>query len=179
MTSTIGAPAAARWQHGVDLRRRRIGEHDRPGLRVDRLDLAHAVVFLGRRGVLVLADAILRISGDRGHRREAGLDVTAPGQPVDVVAGLVVAHEHAGGDHAPQILRRLGVDRAVIGIGRRIEIDLRLGDVQKAPRLAGGALARLGAGEHVIGRRQNLGGASRRRPQRAKGFYQGQTATPM
>ena len=46
--------------------------------------------------------------------------------------------------------------------------------MQKAPWLALGALARFRAGEHVIGRRQNFGGASRRRPQRAKGFYQGQ-----
>ena len=161
-------------EQGVDRRRRRIGEHHRAGLRVDRLDLAHAVVLLGRRRVLVLADAILRVSGDRGDRREAGFDVAAPGQPVDVVAGLVVANENAGGDHAAQIFRRLGIDRAGIGIGRGIEVDLGLGDVEKAPRLAGGALARLGAGQHVIGRRQNLGGASRRRPQRAKGLYQGQ-----
>ena len=39
--------------------------------------------------------------------------------------------------------------------------------------LAAGALPRLHAREHVIGRRQNLGGASRRRPQRAERFYQG------
>jgi tRNA dimethylallyltransferase len=44
--------------------------------------------------------------------------------------------------------------------------------VQKAERLALGALARFGAGEHVVRRRQYFGGAAGRRPQRAKRFYQ-------
>ena len=102
-------------EQGVDCRRRRIGQHDQAGLRIDRLDLAHAVVFLRRRRQLVLADAVFGVSRDRRDRREAGLDVTAPSQAVGVVAGLVVAHERAGGDHAAKILARLGVDRVVIG----------------------------------------------------------------
>ena len=166
-------------QRGVDLGRARIGQHDRAGLRVHRLDLADAVVLFGERCQFVLADAVFGVGGNRSHRRETGLDVATPGQPVDVVAGLVVAHEHAGGDHALQIVGGFGIHGAVVRIDRLIEIDLRLGDVQEAPRLALGALARLGAREHVIGRRQHFGRASRRRPQCAKGFDQGQVATPM
>jgi hypothetical protein len=164
-------------EHGVDLRRRRVAEHDRPGLRVDRFDLAHPVVFLGRRGVLVAADAIAGVVGERCHRGEPGRNVAAPGRAVDVIARLGVANEHAGRDHGFEALGGLGIDRAIVGIGRRIEVDLRLGDVQKAPRLALGALARLRAREHVIGRGQNFGGTSRRRPQRAEGFYQGHLAS--
>ena len=160
-------------EHGVDLRRRRIAEHDRAGLRIDRFDLAHAVVFLGRRRVLVPADAIAGVVGERCDRCKPGRNVAAPGHPIDVVAGLGVADQHAGGDHGFKVLGGLGIDRGIVGVGRRIEIDLRLGDVQKTPRLALGALARLSAREHVIGRGQNFGGASRRRPQRAEGFYQG------
>ena len=83
-------------EQGVDRRRGRIGQHDQAGLRIDRLDLAHAVVFLHRRRQLVLADAVFGVSRDRRDRREAGLDATAPSQAVGVVAGLVVAHERAG-----------------------------------------------------------------------------------
>ena len=176
MTSTAGFSAAARASRASIAGRLRIGQHDRAGLRVDRLDLAHAVVFLRRRRQLVLADAVLGIGRNRRDRGEAGLDAIAPGQPVGVIAGLVVAHEHAGGDHAPKILGGLGVDRAVMRIDRRIEIDLGLGDVQKAPRLALRAIARFRARKHVVGRRQNVRRAPRRRPQRAKGFDQGQWA---
>ena len=161
-------------QQGVDHRRRRIGQHDQAGLRLDRLDLTHAVVFLHRRRQLVLADAVLGVSGDRGDRREAGLDATLPSQAVGVVARLVVAHEHALGDHAAKVLARLGVDGVVVGIDGRIEIDLGLRDVQKAPRLALGAIARLRARQHVVRRSENLRRASRRRPQSAKGLYQSQ-----
>ena len=166
-------------QQGIDVRRRRISEHDRAGLRIHRFDLADAIVFLGNRRQFVLADAIAGVGADRRHRGEAGLDVTAPGQPVDIVTGLVVAPEHAGADHALQILGGLGVDRVVVRIDRRIEVDLRLGDVQETPRLALGALVRLGARQHVIGRRQNFGGAPWRRPQRAEGLYQAQVLSPL
>ena len=62
-------------EQGVDRGRGRIGEHDRAGLRIHRLDLAHAVVFLRRRRMLVLADAVFRVGGKRSDRREAGLDL--------------------------------------------------------------------------------------------------------
>ena len=57
-------------------------------------------------GQLVLADAIAGVIGDRGDCRKPGLHVAAPSQPVDVVAGLCVAHENAGGDHALRDFRR-------------------------------------------------------------------------
>ena len=160
-------------QQRIDLRRRRISEHDRTGLRLHGFDLADAIVLLGDGGQLVLADAVFRISRDRRHRRKAGLHMAAPCQPIHVIAGLVVAHEHAGVDHAPQIFAGLGIDRRIVGIDRRRQVDLGLGDMQKAPGLAAGALARLGARQDVVGRGQNFGGASRRRPQCAKGLYQG------
>ena len=161
-------------QHGIDLRRRRISQHDRAGLGIDRFDLADAIVFLGDRRQFVLADAIAGVSGDRRHRGKAGLHMTAPSQPVHIVTRLVVAAQDAGADHALQILGGFGIDRGVIGIDRRGQVDLRFGDVQEAPRPAFDTLARLGAGQHIVGRRQNFAGASRRRPQRAKGLYQGQ-----
>src|SRR5262249_35025067 len=64
-----------------------------------------------------------------------------------------------GFDHAIEVLGRLGVHRLVVGVDLRVEVDLGLGNVQEAVWLALGAFARLRAREHVIGRRQNLGGA--------------------
>ncbi len=161
-------------QQRIDLRRGRIAHHHRPGLRVDRLDLADAVVLLHRRGQLVLADPVGGVVGERGDRGEAGLHAAVPGQPVDVVGGLGVADQRAGLDHVVEILPRLGVDRLVVRIDRRVEVDLGLGDMQEAPRLALGALARLRARQHVVGRREDFGGAAGRRAQRTEGGNEGQ-----
>ena len=141
----------------------RIGQHDGAGLRVYRFDLADAIVLLGERRQFMLADAVCGIGGDRRNRRETRLDVAVPSQAVDIVTGLVVTEQHAGGDHVPQILGGLGVDHAIVGVDCRRKIDLCLGNVQKAPRLALGALARFRAGENVVGRRENFGRAPRRR----------------
>src|SRR4029077_4619520 len=109
---------------------------------------------------------------------KSGLPAIAPGEAVDVVAGLVVAGEDAGRHHAVEVLGRLGVDGAIIRVDAGAEVDLGLGDMQEAPRLVLGALARLRAGEHVVGRRENLGGASRRGTQGTKGLNEGQTVSP-
>ena len=87
-------------QYCVDLRRGRISQHHRAGLRIDRFDLADPIVFLGDGGQLMLADAIAGVGGDRRDRREAGLDVAAPGQAVDIVTRRFVAAQNAGADHA-------------------------------------------------------------------------------
>ena len=55
----------------------RICEHDRAGLCADRLDLTHAVILLRGRRQLMLADAVLSVSGNRRDRREPGLDTIA------------------------------------------------------------------------------------------------------
>jgi len=116
-----GAP-----QQGDDLRGGRIGDHHRPGLGIDRLDLAHAVVFLDGGRELVLADAVAGVIGDRGGRGEPGLPAVAPGQPVDIVAGRRVAGQHAGRDHAGEIVGGLGVDGAIVRVDARVEVDLGL-----------------------------------------------------
>jgi hypothetical protein len=128
-------------EHGVDVGRGRIGDHHRAGLGVDRLDLAHAVVLLHRGGQLVLADAVGAIVRDRCGRGEAGLHAIAPGQAIDIIERQRIADQHAGLDRALQVLGRLLVDRAAIGVDVRGKVDLGLGDVQEAPRLALGARA--------------------------------------
>ncbi len=165
-------------QHGVDVGSRRIGDHDRAGLRVDGLDLMDPVVFLDRGRELMLADAVGGVIGERSRHREPGLGAVAPGQPVNVIARLGIADHDAGRDHALEIFGRLGIDRRIVRIDRGIEIDLGLRDMQEAPRLAFGAQARLRAREHVIGGRQDLGGAPGSGPQRTEGLNERQEASP-
>src|SRR5439155_130928 len=59
-----------------------------------------------------------------------------------------------------------------------IEVDLGLGDVQEAPWLAMGALARFRAREHVVGWGDNLGRAALRGAKCAKRADQRQEKTP-
>ena len=148
----------------VDLGRGWIAHHHRSGLCVDRLDLADAIVLLHRCGQLVLADPVGGVVRKRRDRCEAGLHAAVPGEPVDVIGRLGVADQRAALDHMVEVLPGLGVDRLVVGIDRRGEVDLRLRDVQEARRLAFGALARLRARENVVRRRQDFGGTAGRRP---------------
>ena len=148
----------------VDLGRGWIAHHHRSGLGVDRLDLADAIVLLQRCGQLVLADPVGGVVRERRDRRETGLHAAVPGEPVDVIGRLGVADQRAALDHMVKVLPGLGVDRLVVRVDRRGEVDLRLRDVQEAPRLAFGALARLRAREDVIRRRQDFGGTAGRRP---------------
>jgi hypothetical protein len=64
----------------------RMGKQHRPGLRIQRLDLAHAVILLVRPGVFVLADAVAVVGGDRSDRHQPGLHVLAHRQPIGVIA---------------------------------------------------------------------------------------------
>src|SRR5262249_51625500 len=82
------------------------------------------------------------VIGERGDRREPGLLAVAAGQAVDVVTGLGVADQHAGRDHAAEILGGLGIDRTIVGVYAGIEGDLGLGGLEGAPRLGFGARAR-------------------------------------
>ncbi len=113
-------------QYGVDCRRAGITTHHGTGLGVNSLDLADAVVFLQGGRQFVFADAVGRIVGERSGGGDAGLAVAAPCEPVDVITGIGIADQNAIRDHAVEILIRLYVDRLVIRIGGRVEIDLGL-----------------------------------------------------
>ena len=166
----VGGGGGDAREHGVHVRGGGIAHHHRAGLGVDRLDLADTVVLFHGGRVLVLADSVGRVISNRSDRGKAGLSAVAPGLPVDVVAGLGVADQHAGRDHPVDVLGCLGVDGAIVGINRRVEVDLGLRDVEEAPRLALGPLARLGARKHVVRGRQDFGCPSRRGRRARKGL---------
>ena len=89
----------------------RIGHHDGAGLGVERLDLLDAVGLLHRRRQLVLADAVGGVVGERGDAGKPGLAAAGPGGAIGVVVGIGIAHQHAFGEHALQVLGGRGVDR--------------------------------------------------------------------
>ena len=155
-------------QQRVDLRRMRIGHHDRAGLGVERVDLLDAVGLLDRRGELVPAHAAILVAGDGGDAGEAGLPQALPYRAVGVVVRTGVTLQHALGHHALEVIRRLGVDSVAVGVGALGQVDLGLGDVQEAPRLAPRALSRLRARQHVVGRCQHLPRACRNGAQSPK-----------
>ena len=157
----VGIALGGALERPVDLGRVRIGHHHGTRLGVERLDLPDAVGLLHGRRQLVLLDAPRRVGVERGDAGKARLPAARPGGAIGIVVGVGVAHQHALAAHALEVLGRGGVDRRRIGVGADGQIDLGLGDVQEAPGLALGALARLRAREHVVGRGDDLAGVGR------------------
>ena len=106
------------------LSRRAIREQHRPRLRVQRRDVAYAIVlFVGARE-LVAADAVLLVSAYRSDEGDAGLRAAVHDHAIDVKSRLRVADQDALRDQpleAPCALRvrLVGVRRAAFG-----QIDL-------------------------------------------------------
>ena len=97
----------------------RVGKQHRPGLCIERLDLAYPVVFLVRPGELVLADAVALVGGDRGSSDQPRLDVLAHDQPIGVVAWVRITAKHPAVYQALKVRGRPGVHL------RSIVIDIR------------------------------------------------------
>ena len=87
-----------------------IGQEHRAGLRVERFNVAHAVVFLVRAGELVLLDDVLQVFLDARGGDEADLRVTAHDLAVKVEARLRVLLERALSDEFGEVLFTLRVD---------------------------------------------------------------------
>ena len=145
---------------GVDFGRGRVDQQHRTGLGVERVDLAHAVVFLVRTGEFVFADAVGVVIGHARGGDQPGLAVLAHDDAVGVVSCRGVARQHAGVNHRLQVFGGLGVDRGRIRVGTWRQVDLRFGNVQKTPRAARGACPCLLGGQHVVGRSDDIVGAS-------------------
>jgi len=129
-----------------------MGQHDRARMRAHGLDLAHPVVLLGRPRQLVLADRARCVSRDRCAARDAGLDVVAEGDAVDIERRLHLAPQHAGIEHAPHRRPGLGVGLVAVRVGAVGEVDLRARDVQERPGSVARHRARLLGAHHVVGR---------------------------
>ena len=74
----------------VELRLRAVGEKNRAGLRVERLDVPHAVVLLVLPGQFVLLDDAAQVFLATGGGDQAGLRVVPHDLAVEVEAGLRV-----------------------------------------------------------------------------------------
>ena len=60
-------------QNRIHVRLRFVGQQHRAGLSVQRFDLAHTIIFLGRTGVFMFTDAVGIVIGDRGGSDQANL----------------------------------------------------------------------------------------------------------
>ena len=149
-----------------------IGQQHRSRLRVQRIDLANAIVFLVGAGKLMLAHAVGVVVRDGRRADKTGLHVVTHLQAIDVVARGCVADQNALLDQAREVFRALGVDRRRVGIGVLREIDLRLGDVQEAVGLAFGARPRLFGVQHIVGRGRHVGRTFGDGTQTAEGTHQ-------
>jgi hypothetical protein len=130
----------------------RMSQQDRPGLGVQCLDLADAVVLLVGAGEFMLANAVVIVVLDRGCGDQPGLRVRAHDQTVGVVASLLVPYEDASIDQTFEILGRFGVNLGCIVVNALRQINLGLRNMQEGKGLAGSAKAGLVTGKNVVGR---------------------------
>jgi hypothetical protein len=77
----------------------RVHDEDRTGMRADRFDLPGSIHLLLRTCLLVPANAVGHICGNRAGRRDAGLDMSARVHAIHVVAGLRLADQDANINH--------------------------------------------------------------------------------
>ena len=154
------------------------GEQHRTRLRIERLDLADPIIFLGRPGELVPANTVGVVCTDRRSCNQAGLDMLSHFQSIHVITGQRVTSEHTGIQHMAEIVGGTAIDLRGIRIGPLREIDFGLGNVQETPWTTVGTHPRLVAVEYIIGRRNHIGRSFADRPQAGKGTDQthGKTA---
>ena len=147
-----------------------VGEERRTRVRLKRLDVARAVVFLVLARLLVLLEdareVVLRVEA----RHDARLRMGPHRLAVGVVLRLRVLDKRAV---RPQRVKRAA--RLRIGLRRRAgrtvgQVDLGTRDVQKALRIARGQGLRLGRVHHIIRNGRDQGRVRRIRPDGRKGM---------
>ena len=94
----------------VDFRHGLVGEENRAGLRVERLDVTDAVVLLVRAGEFVLFDDVFQILLATRQADESDLAVAAHHLPVEMEHRRGITPQHAIGDEFLEILTALRID---------------------------------------------------------------------
>jgi hypothetical protein len=108
-----------------------------------------------------------------GRSHKAGLDMYSHAQPVHVVTGLRITHQHAFIDHAQQIVCSGTIHHRVMRISGLRQVDFSLGNMQEAPRLPMCTDTRLGAAQYIIGWRNHINGVCTCWPQAGERTDQG------
>ena len=97
-----------------------------PCLRVQSVDLAHAVVFFVNAGEFVAADAVFVILGNACRDRQSRLDVVAHNRAVNVIARLFILFQNAFFQQSAVVFGGFGVHRGRIRVGVFGQIDFSL-----------------------------------------------------
>ena len=158
---------------GIDLGTRTVGQKDRSGVGVKRIDVTRAIVLLHPPGVLVLLDQVCLVFVDAGPRDNAGLDMVAHDLSVEIVGRSILAQEHAPVDKALQIVSPPGVDLRRIEVDSRLEVDLGLDNVQERQGIVTRESSRLLARHDVVRRARHPGAQIWARAPCSEGFDSG------
>ena len=129
----------------------------------------HAVIFLILTREFVLFDQAILVIGSMGAEHYPVLGASGHGLGIHIVTRFGITHQPAAFFPESEVFNRLVIDRLRMLIGYGVEIDLGLGDMQKAllPR------HRLGFGgvQHVVRRCSHLCNQIFWRPDCLKRFY--------
>ena len=126
-------------------------EEDRLHIRIQDIDMLHAVILLGFERELMLADDVIEVVVYVSTYHKPVLGAVAHGLSIEVVAGLVVLYQPAFLDKLVSLLTSRGIDLGIVLILTGGEIDLRADDVIEGHRIALGLLASLLGVEDVVG----------------------------
>ncbi|CAB4852148.1 unannotated protein [freshwater metagenome] len=114
--------------------------------------MTDAVELLVGSGVLVDANPLGVVVGDRDHSHDPDLDDTAHHLAVDRVGRHLVANENAAGLELLEIVSALRVDLVGMGVDARREVDLGTRNTEEGVGVARSIGTRLFDIDHVIGR---------------------------
>ena len=129
----------------------------------------HTVIFLVLAGKLVLLDLALSIVVGMGAEHQSVLGASFHSLGIDIVARLLVLHQPAVLLPLGKILHGPVIDLVVMIRQNRVEIYLRLGDVEQG--LLTGHLLGFHRVEHIIRRCSHLCHNIFWRPYRRKRFH--------
>ena len=149
----------------IDLRAAAMGQEHRLGVRLERQDVARAVVLLVRARALVLSDHVALVVGDGDAPDHPDLGPCAHHLAIHEERRIGIAHQHPVRGEAVEIPPRLLVHPRVMRVDVLGQVDVGADDVQSS--LAGGKQRPAPAHDVYGGRRRGrpLGHGA----QRAKG----------
>ena len=120
----------------VNERRIAVGQEGRAGMRMQGHDVAGAVVLFILAGLLMFLDDVFSVFVGGNRSEDAGLDMIAHFQAVNVEMFVLVEFERGLFAEAFEVGEGFGVDFIVIEVNAGFEFDFRFGNTEEAQRIA-------------------------------------------
>src|SRR3954447_24008801 len=132
--------------------------------------MASPIVLFIRPGFLVLPDDVGLVVLDVNTAYQSGLGSPVHDLPVEVQRALVVVEECPSLDKLVERLAGAAVDRWIVRVSVRGQIDIRAAHVQEAVWVPSGQLRGLGPIDDIVGHCGHLGRQSGYGPYRPEGM---------